>query len=66
MASDGVATAKASRVGRTVHNCSTKFHVIFYIEATAPFLVSLNEKAIIQEYDVGAERNAACEMWYWV
>ena len=51
MAADGVATLKASGVGRTESDGSTKFG-FFYIETTAPSLMSLNGKAIIQEYDV--------------
>ena len=65
MAADGVATLKASGVGRTEPDGSTKFRGIFYIETTAPSLMSLNGKAIIQEYDVDAEGNATSEMWHW-
>ena len=65
MAADGVATLKASGVGRIEPDGSTKFRGIFYIETTAPSLMSLNGKAIIQEYDVDAEGNATCEMWHW-
>ena len=62
MAADGVATLKASGVGRTEPDGSTKFRGIFYIETTAPSLMSLNGKAIVQEYDVDAEGNATSEM----
>ena len=65
MAADGVATLKASGVGRTEPDGSTKFRGIFYIETAAPSLMSLNGKAIVQEYDVDAEGNATCEMWHW-
>ena len=65
MAADGVATLKASGVGRTEPDGSTKFRGIFYIETTAPSLMSLNGKAIVQEYDVDAEGNATSEMWHW-
>ena len=65
MAADGVATLKASGVGRTDPDGSTKFRGIFYIETTAPSLMSLNGKAIVQEYDVDAEGNATSEMWHW-
>ena len=65
MAADWVATLKASGVGRTEPDGSTKFRGIFYIETTAPSLMSLNGKAIVQEYDVDAEGNATSEMWHW-
>ena len=65
MAADGVATLKASGVGRTEPDGSKKFRGIFYIETTAPSLMSLNGKAIVQEYDVDSEGNATCEMWHW-
>ena len=65
MAADGVATLKASGVGRTEPDGSTKFRGIFYIETAAPSLMSLNGKAIVQEYDVDAEGNATSEMWHW-
>ena len=65
MATDGVATLRASGVGRTEPDGSTKFRGIFYIETTAPSLMSLNGKAIVQEYDVDAEGNATSEMWHW-
>ena len=52
MAADGVATLRASGVGRTEPDGSTKFRGIVYIETTAPSLISLNGKAIVQEYDV--------------
>ena len=57
MAADGVATLRASG--------STKFRGIVYIETTVPSLMSLNGKAIVQEYDVDAAGNANWEMWHW-
>ena len=65
MAADGVATLRASGVGRTEPDGSTKFRGIVYIETTAPSLMSLNGKAIVQEYDVDAAGNANWEMWHW-
>ena len=65
MAADGIATLRASGVGRTEPDGSTKFRGIVYIETTAPSLMSLNGKAIVQEYDVDAAGNANWEMWHW-
>ena len=65
MAADGVATLRASGVGRTEPDGSTKFRGIVYIETTAPSLMSLNGKAIVQEYDVDAAGDANWEMWHW-
>ena len=31
----------------------------------APSLMSLNGKAIVQEYNVDAGGNATCKMWHW-
>ena len=49
---------RASDVGRTQPDGSTNFRGIVYVETIAPFLMSLNGKAIVLEYDVDAEGNA--------
>ena len=53
---------RASDVGRTQPDGSTKFRGIVYVETIAPFLMSLNGKAIVLEYDVDAAGNANWEM----
>ena len=55
---------RASDVGRTQPDGSTKFRGIVYGETTAPSLMSLNGKAIVQEYGVDAAENVNWEMWH--
>ena len=55
---------RASDVGRTQQDGSTKFRGIVYGETIAPSLMNLNGKAIVLEYDVDAAGNANWYMWH--
>lgn len=65
MASDGVATFRASGIGAFTEDGGTSFKGIVYFQTSAPSLASLNGAAVVYNWDVDAEGNATWELWEW-
>jgi len=65
MASDGVATFRASGIGAFTEDGGTSFKGIVYFQTSAPSLSSLNGAAVVYNWDVDAEGNATWELWEW-
>lgn len=65
MASDGVATFRASGIGQFTEDGGVKFRGAVYFETSAPSLSSLNGKACVYHWDVDAEGAATWEIWEW-
>lgn len=65
MASDGVATFRASGVGAFTADGGSKFRGAVYFQASAPSLSRLNGMAVVYKWDVDAAGNATWELWEW-
>jgi len=65
MASDGVATFRASGIGAFTEDGGTSFKGIVYFQTSAPSLASLNGAAVVYNWDVDVEGNATWELWEW-
>ena len=65
MASDGIATGRATGAGSTDSDGGSKFRGACYFETTAPSLMSLNGKAMVYEWDVEAGGGATWNIWHW-
>ncbi|MCL0101923.1 hypothetical protein M1O29_02425 [Dehalococcoidia bacterium] len=65
VAADGVATYRATGVGTFTENGGSTFKGVCYFQTVAPSLSKLNGAAVIFNWDVDAEGNAAWELWQW-
>ena len=65
IAADGVATFRATGIGNFTETGGTTFKGMVYFETSAPSLASLNGAAVVYNWDVDAEGNAAWELWQW-
>ena len=65
IAADGVATFRATGIGTFTEDGGATFKGVCYFQTSAPSLTKLNGAAIIFNWDVDAEGNAACELWQW-
>ncbi len=65
MAADGVATFRATGIGTFTEDGGNSFKGMVYFQTSAPSLVSLNGAAVVYNWDVDAEGNAAWELWQW-
>ena len=65
IAADGMATFTASGVGSFTEDGGAAFKGIVYFRTSAPSLTSLNGAAVVYNWDVDAEGNAAWELWEW-
>jgi len=63
MASDGVATFRASGIGKPTEAGGFSFRGAVYFEASAPSLAALNGVACMYQWDVDASGNATWEIW---
>ena len=65
IAADGVATFRATGIGTFTEDGGATFKGMVYFQTSAPSLASLNGAAIVYNWDVDAEGNAAWELWQW-
>ena len=65
IAADGVATFRATGSGGMTEDGGSKFRGACYFETAAFSLMSLNSKAMIDEWDVDSSENAKWEIWHW-
>ena len=65
IAADGIATFRATGVGTFTENGGATFKGVVYFQTSAPSLAKLNGAAIVYDWDVDAEGNAAWELWHW-
>ena len=65
IAADGVATFRATGIGTFTEDGGATFKGMVYFQTSAPSLASLNGAAIVYNWDVDAEGNAAWELWEW-
>jgi hypothetical protein len=65
IAADGVATFRATGIGNFTEDGGATFKGMVYFETSAPSLASLNGAAVVYNWDVDAEGNAAWELWQW-
>ena len=63
MTADGVATFRASGIGRPTADGGFSFRGAVYFEALAPSLASLNGVAHMYQWDVDPTGNATWEIW---
>ena len=65
IAADGVATFSATGIGTFTEDGGATFKGMAYFQTLAPSLASLNGAAVVFNWDVDAEGNAAWELWEW-
>ncbi|MEC9278507.1 MAG: hypothetical protein VYC23_04295 [Chloroflexota bacterium] len=65
IAADGMATFAATGVGSFTEDGGAAFKGVVYFRTSAPSLASLNGAAVVYNWDVDAEGNAAWELWEW-
>ena len=65
IAADGVATFSATGIGTFTEDGGAIFKGMAYFQTLAPYLASLNGAAVVYNWDVDAEGNAAWELWQW-
>ena len=65
MASDGVATFRATGIGRFTEDGGVTFRGAVYFQTVAPSLSSLNGKAYVYHWDVDPEGAATWDIWEW-
>ena len=65
MAADGMATFRATGIGTFTEDGGATFKGMVYFQTSAPSLASLNGAAVVYNWDVDAEGNAAWELWQW-
>ena len=65
IAADGVATFRATGTGTFTEAGGSTFKGVCYFQTSAPSLAKLNGAAVIYDWDVDAEGNAAWELWEW-
>ena len=65
IAADGMATFRATGIGSFTEDGGAAFKGVVYFETSAPSLASLNGAAVVYNWDVDAEGNAAWELWEW-
>jgi hypothetical protein len=65
IAADGVATFRATGIGTFTEDGGATFKGMAYFQTSAPSLASLNGAAVVYNWDVDAEGNAAWELWQW-
>ena len=65
IAADGVATFSATGIGTFTEDGGATFKGMVYFQTLAPSLASLNGAAVVYNWDVDAEGNAAWELWQW-
>ena len=65
IAADGVATFSATGIGTFTEDGGATFKGMAYFQTSAPSLASLNGAAVVYNWDVDAEGNAAWELWRW-
>ena len=65
IAADGVATFRATGTGTFTEDGGSTFKGVCYFQTSAPSLAKLNGAAVIYDWDVDAEGNAAWELWEW-
>ena len=65
IAADGVATFSATGIGTFTEDGGATFKGMAYFQTLAPSLASLNGAAVVYNWDVDAEGNAAWELWQW-
>ena len=63
MAADGVATFRASGIGKPTSDGGFSFRGSVYFEASAPSLAELNGIACMYQWDVNANDEATWEIW---
>ena len=65
MAADGIATFSATGIGTFTADGGATFKGVCYFKTVAPSLASLNGAAVVYNWDVDADGNAAWELWEW-
>jgi hypothetical protein len=65
MASDGVATFRASGVGHFTETGGASFRGAVYFQASAPSLSDLNGKAFVFHWEVDAAGGTVWDVWEW-
>ena len=65
IAADGVATFTTTGIGTFTEDGGATFKGMVYFQTSAPSLASLNGAAVVYNWDVDAEGNAAWELWQW-
>jgi hypothetical protein len=65
MASDGVATFRASGVGHFTETGGSSFRGAAYFQASAPSLSDLNGKAFVFHWEVDAAGSTVWDIWEW-
>ncbi|PZC43072.1 MAG: hypothetical protein DK302_001425 [Chloroflexi bacterium] len=65
IAADGIATFRATGTGTFTEDGGAAFKGVCYFQTSAPSLAKLNGAAVIYDWDVDAEGNAAWELWEW-
>jgi len=65
MAADGVATFRATGVGRFMEDGSAVFKGVTYFETSAPSLASLDGIAVVYDWVVDATGAATWDLWEW-
>ena len=65
IAADGIATFRATGIGTFTEDGGASFKGMCYFQTSAPSLASLNGAAVVYNWDVDSEGNAAWELWQW-
>ena len=65
IAADGVATFTTTGIGTFTEDGGATFKGMVYFQTSTPSLASLNGAAVVYDWDVDAEGNAAWELWQW-
>ena len=65
MASDGVATFRATGCGQMTDDGGAKFRGAVYFQTSAPSLMAVNGKCMVYEWDVDGQGNATWNIWEW-
>jgi|TARA_B110000263_G_C14978899_1_gene360573 hypothetical protein len=65
MASDGVATFRATACGRMTEDGGAAFKGVAYFTTSAPSLSGLNGKALVFDWTTAADGTATWDLWEW-
>ena len=65
MAADGVATFRATGVGKFMEDGSAVFKGVVYFETSAPSLAAVDGIAVVYDWVVDAAGDATWDLWEW-
>ena len=65
MAADGLATFRATGIGRFTEDGGADFKGVVYFETSAPSLASIDGIAVVYDWVVDGAGNATWDLWEW-